>query len=159
VAASLSVVAILATARAHAEHMAPEGPPRAFTWTTSLTEPVLRTGMSMGPFMPLPVLSLGVWRRGSFRWSPGPTLANETRSLGLALCVTCELPHMGVDVDPRTATPTASRRAIEAIGPIGSGALALFASPVPTRASPVVMRVLPMFALGGGGLELRGGWW
>jgi hypothetical protein len=77
----------------------------------------------------------------------------------MALCVTCELPHMGVDVDPKTATPTASTQAIEAIGPIGSAALALFARPVPTRVSPVAMKVLPLFALGGGGLELRGAFW
>jgi hypothetical protein len=61
--------------------------------------------------------------------------------------------------DPGAAAKAGSTRLITDIGPVAVKALGLFSTPVPSREHPVAMRVSPMFACGGGGLEMRAAWW
>ena len=89
-------------------------------------------------------------------------LALEKQSHDSSFCLSprCGFPRTaGLDSDPLTAAPNASRRAIEGIGPIAAAALALFSCPPMKSHQPLVVRVAPMLALGGAGLELRGSWW
>lgn len=106
--------------------------------------------------------SIGLWTPGSFLLSSppiGPTASREDRNISLCLGVSCAGSQVGGDVDPRTATPTASTLAIQSIGPIGTKALAMFADPVPKRDQKLAWSVVPMFAMGGAGIEMRFAWW
>ena len=76
------------------------------------------------------------------------------------LSAACSFPRTeGLDADPMSSAPNQSRRMIEGIGPIAVAALALFSTPPLKQSQSVVIRVSPMFALGGAGLEMRGAWW
>ncbi len=162
--ASLAAVAFLAAASANAEQTGLVGPPRAFTeGTTATYDASPREIVSTPAFSPLRVVAIGVWDAEWLRWTtPAAPLALEKRNYGLSSCfgATCILPRSAaLDVDPKTATPTASTRAILGIGPIGAAALAMFSCPPLPKSRAMAMHVAPMFALGGGGLEMRGVWW
>jgi hypothetical protein len=61
--------------------------------------------------------------------------------------------------DAGSSVKAGSIRLITDLGPVGATALGLFANPVATPARPVALRLAPMFACGGGGLEMRAAWW
>jgi hypothetical protein len=88
--------------------------------------------------------------------------AFDSSPLGTSLClgVACSPRSTRGDTGPdgRPSGANESARLISSIG-IGSAALKMFASPVPKKASAMALGVSPMFALGGGGVEMRCVWW
>lgn len=174
--ASLAVAAVLAAPPAHAELRGSEWPCRPFVAATKTweheeggehapaqpprSEPAPNLGIVTLP--PILVSSNGASEQGSFRWSPRPglpLLATEREGLSLCLGATCAGPRtLGVGFDPRSPGAIASARVIAGLGPMGVAALALFASPVPKKTSPFALAFSLIFACGGGGLAMRGGW-
>jgi hypothetical protein len=122
--------------------------------------------VSFPPFSPLRAPWIGVWREdsrpnGMFTWPPAK-LRMEQPNVAPPFCLSaaCSFPRTaGLDVDPTSSAPNQSRRMIEGIGPIAVAALALFSTPPLSKSQSLVIRVSPMFALGGAGIELRGRWW
>ena len=163
-AASLAVAAILASVAGHAELTSSVGPPRAFVMGNTVSDALRLSAVAIPSFSVVRPW-IGVWGPLSLQWQPmAPPLSlekpNGGSSFSFCLSPGCSFPRTsGLDVDPLTAAPTASRRAFEGIGPIAAAAIALFSSPPMKPTQQVVVRPSPMFAMGGVGLEMRGSWW
>jgi hypothetical protein len=119
-----------------------------------------RASLMSAPFFLL--LPIGISGRASFRSS---TRA-EKRSIvtfgdGDVLCLGARCaPRIGsaLVLEAGAAEKKGSTTAVESIG-IGKAALKLFASPMPKRTESYAFGLSPMFACGGGGLEMRLAWW
>lgn len=121
-------------------------------------EPLHLAGVQAPFFLVFPI---GVSGLGSFRSSMRvePPLALFRNAESLCLGERCwRAPSADEGLNGKTAGEAGSTRAITGI-PIGAAALKLFASPVPKANHLLAMKVAPMFALGGGGLEVRCAWW
>lgn len=113
-------------------------------------------------------LSIGVSERTSFRSSMRVRFASLVSARANApwkLCVgpNCPGPASSgtspIDADGSRAMKAGSLRLINNLGPMAVAALGLFSSPRASETHPIAMRVSPMFALGGGGLEMKCAWW
>lgn len=171
IAAVLVVGALLVSSRADADLLRPSVPiagwSRAFyAWMpprgdrfASLTRPSLVWTSTFSSF------SIGLSALASARPSTLATLRPfGARREPLSLCIGAACPGRApssadVDLDPGTAVKAGSVRLITDLGPLGVTALGLFTNPVASKDHPVVMRVAPIFALSGGGLEMRCAWW
>ena len=165
---------MLLSAAANAELTSPKPPPRPLMELRDTESDAFRLKMVSTPwFAPISVVTpvrvpwigvWGAWRPGSLQWTAlqAPQLAMENpNDRGASFCWSprCAFPHAeGLGADALTL-PNASRLAIESIGPVAASALALFMRPEMKKDQSVVVRVSPMFALGGYGLELRATWW
>jgi hypothetical protein len=119
-------------------------------------EPFHLAGVQAPFFLVFPIGVSGLRSfRSSTRAEPPVALFRNAESL----CLGERCWHAPSDDDDgKTAGEKGSTRAITGI-PIGAAALKLFASPVPKAHDLIAMKVAPMFALGGGGLEVRCAWW
>jgi hypothetical protein len=121
-----------------------------------------RASLMTSPFFLL--LPIGISGRASFRSSTrarGPERSIVTFGDGDALCLGARCaPRIGASLvlESGVAEKKGSTTAVESIG-IGKAALKLFASPVPKRTASYAFGLSPMFACGGGGLEMRLAWW
>jgi hypothetical protein len=118
-----------------------------------------RASLMTSPFFLL--LPIGISGRASFRSSTRAAKRsivtfgdNDSLCLG-ARCA----PRIGsmLTLEPGAAEKSGSTHAVESIG-IGKAALALFKNPVPKTQAGYAFGVSPMFACGGGGLEIRLAW-
>lgn len=175
--ASLSAAALVASAPAHAELTRAEGPRRPFVTTKAWDE----GSASVKPEKPaetladeaprpgavsirrFPIFWVGVPGNGSL----GPntrivTLVNSPHGDVFTLCLASRCPApwtLRPDADPASYGASASARVVAGFGAVGAAALALFSSPTPKRYGSLAIRLSPMFAFGGAGLEIRGGFW
>jgi hypothetical protein len=118
-----------------------------------------RASLMMPPFFVL--LPIGVSGRASFRSStraPKRSMVTFGDDDSLCLGARCA-PRLGsrLMLEPGVAERSGSTNAVESIG-IGKAALALFKSPVPKTKTSYAFGISPMFACGGGGLEIRLAW-
>ncbi|MDB4935775.1 MAG: hypothetical protein JWP87_2747 [Labilithrix sp.] len=147
------VVPMLGAAPARAELIGATDPPLAFEFALPMK-------VTTPPFFLVMPISLS--RQKSFRsiTQLPPPLPIDLTALGKPLCLgaSCAPKHTALDSDGNPAGAAESARIISGLG-IGAKALALFSSPVPKRSSSIAMGVSPMFAFGGGGLEMRCVWW
>ena len=165
---------MLASTRAHAELLRPGVP--ALTWGTAIHgwmppqegrfAPPLRSGIVWTPAFS--ALSIGVSEQTSFRSSMRvrfASLVSASANAPWKLCVGPNCPGRAssgtspVDADGSRAMKAGSLRLINNLGPMAIAALGLFSSPRASETHPIAMRVSPMFALGGGGLEMKCAWW
>jgi hypothetical protein len=161
-----------ATSRASAELMRPNVP--TLTWGAGISgwmpphevrfASATRVGIVWTPSFS--AFSIGLAGQGALRSVTQVTLAPAlaSRSEPWSLCIGPTCPGRArsssdANGDPDASMKAGSMRLINGIGPIAVTALKLFSSPVATAAHPVAMRVSPMFAFGGGGLEMRCAWW
>jgi len=119
-----------------------------------------RASLMTPPFFLL--LPIGISGRASFRSSTRAakrTMVTFGDDDSLCLGARCA-PRLGsrLTLEPGVAETSGSKHAVESIG-IGKAALKLFANPVPKRQGSYAFGVSPMFACGGGGLEMRLAWW
>jgi hypothetical protein len=118
-----------------------------------------RASLMTPPFFLL--LPIGISGRASFR-SSTRAAKRSIVSFGdddsLCLGARCA-PRLGsrLMLEPGAAEKSGSTHAVESIG-IGKAALALFKNPVPKTQAGYAFGVSPMFACGGGGLEIRLAW-
>jgi hypothetical protein len=126
--------------------------------------PILRPGFVWTPAFS--ALSIGVSEQTSSRSSMSVTFASllTPQAPPWKLCVGPTCPGRAtesgpVDADGSGAMKAGSLRLVHDLGPAAQAALGLFSSPVASERHPVAMRVSPMFALGGGGVEMRCAWW
>jgi hypothetical protein len=155
-----AIVAILASAPVRAEMIGATAPGRTQAQRLELAFEV-RADMHLAMTPLFLFLPIGISGDGSFRSSThAPQLQLDTRALGNALCLgaSCTPRTTPVDMKGNPAGAAESERLIKSFG-LGSAALALFAAPVPKNKNALAMGVSPMFALGGGGLEMRMVWW
>lgn len=151
-----SVAALPASARAETSAV------RARSRTTTLEPLEFR-------FSPLPtahylVLPIGVAGEASLGASPRAgaiTIDARRGAWSICLGLKCQGARVAGEsvVDTSRAASSGSVKLITDLGPIGTAALALFSDPTLRSTRALAMRVAPMFALGGGGLEMRCIWW
>lgn len=169
-ASSLILTALLAPATADAELTSDEDTYRAIAGARVIEPPPARPNIvSFPPVSPVRVLWLAIGQRGSFAWPAvvaplalalQPPVGRSEASSSFCLSPRCSFPRLeSLDVDPLSAAPNASRLVIESMGPMGAAALSLFSTPPLRKSQSLVLRIAPLFAMGGTGLELRGAWW
>lgn len=119
-----------------------------------------RASLMTTPFFLL--LPIGISGRASFRTSTRTSKRSiVTFGDGDVLCLGARCaPRIAsaLVLEPGAAAKKGSTSAVESIG-IGKAALKLFASPMPKRTESYAFGLSPMFACGGGGLEMRLAWW
>lgn len=174
VATTVAVVTMLAPSRADAELLWPSVP--TLTWGVGIAAwmpphelrfaPVLRASIVATPAFSAFAIGLSGLALTSFRSDArlGLVLRFPLRE-PLPLCIGPSCPGQvsssgpSSDEEASASAKAGSMRLITGLGPVAVAALGLFSTPVATEAHPVVMRVSPMFAFGGGGLEMKCAWW
>ena len=180
-AGSLTIATILATARAGAELPSAGGLRHSFIVVTEAPDDGAAVAPPPPPMQVLvdgPPRSSGasMWRLpvfwvglpGSRSWLTSTHVELVVRPMlddELSLCLGIRCPAVWMvlrpDGEPQTYGAAASTRVVASLGAVGAAALSLFANPTPApkRLGAVALRLAPMFALGGAGLELRGASW
>ena len=171
IAAVVVLGAVLVSSRAQADLLRPSVPTAGwsgafYAWMplpgdrfASLPRPSIVWTSSFSAF------SIGLSALASVR----PGTSATARPFGaprepLSLCIGPACPGRArsaaySDADAGSAVKAGSVRLITDLGPLGVTALGLFTNPVASKDHPLVMRVAPIFALSGGGLEMRCAWW